>query len=127
MGGIKGEFDKLDKLKASFSRLGSSFGIYQIAKSLGEEILTQIKLGFREQRNPYGKAWAPLRSRHGQILRKTGRLQNSFTYGVVGNTVVVGTNAKYASTHQHGAVIKPKGKHLLAFKIEVPLRGRGKK
>jgi len=122
MGGVKGEFEKIDKMKAAFARLGSSYGMYQIAKSMGEEILTQIKLGFREQRDPYGKAWAPLRSRNGQILRKTGRLQNSFTYGVVGNTVVVGTNAKYASTHQFGAVIKPKGKHLLAFKIEVPAK-----
>ena len=48
-------------------------------------------------------AWAELKNRDGQPLRDTGRLQNSITSAVHGDTVLVGTNVVYAATHQFGA------------------------
>jgi phage gpG-like protein len=101
--------------------LGSDAGKRRITRNLAEESITQVKLGFRQLRNPYGVPWPPLKSRDGQALRQTGRMQNSFTVAVTGDSqFVVGTNAQYAATHQYGATIVPKRAKRLVFAV----RGR---
>ena len=82
---------------------------------LGRVIHSDSRMNFRNQRSPDGTPWAPLRMRSGQILSDTGRLRNSLTYQVGNDEVQVGTNVKYARTHQFGATIKPKKAKALAF------------
>lgn len=69
-------------------------------KNLEAEAVTQVKLGFRQSRDPYGNAWAPLKHRDGRPLRDTGRLNNSFTAKAENGRLRVGTNVEYAPTHQ---------------------------
>jgi phage gpG-like protein len=68
-------------------------------------------LGFVRGVDPYDRPWKPLRSRDGQPLRDSGRLQNSVA-GAHLNVTQTGfritTNVKYAATHQYGATIRAK-------------------
>ena len=78
---------------------------------IGQAMVTEKDLGFRAQTDPWGNPWAKLsavtmakrRGTSAQILRDTGRLQNSISASADASSVVVGTNAKYAATHQFGA------------------------
>jgi phage gpG-like protein len=70
----------------------------------------------------------------GQPLRDTGRLNRSITSKADGQGVTVGTNVKYAPTHQFGAIIRPKnpskflvfpgpdGEKIFAKKVTIPAR-----
>lgn len=85
--------------------------------ALGNTLANRIRLGFRLGRSPWGTAWKPINPafRVGQPLRDTGRLQRSITYRVEGEAVTVGTNVRYARTHQFGAKIFPKNAKNLAI------------
>jgi phage virion morphogenesis protein len=76
--------------------------------AVGRVMKTKVQLGFHTGTDPYGKPWAPLKSRSGQPLRDSDNLMGSFDYHVEGNSVEIGTNMPYAPTHQHGATIRPK-------------------
>jgi phage virion morphogenesis protein len=98
--------------------------------SIGQAIVTASDLSFRAQKDPWGVAWAKLRAstlrqrrkgkrkgRSDQILRDTGRLQNSISYRANRDSVTVGTNVVYAAIHQFGGTIQhPGGKRTLYFK-----------
>lgn len=75
------------------------------------------RLSFTESATPTGKAWAPLTSRQGQPLLDTGRLRNSITHLVQGNTLEIGTNWPWAHVHQFGAEIVPVRAKLLRFTV----------
>ena len=85
--------------------------------AVGRVLKTRVQMGFHTGADPYGRPWKPLTSRQGQPLRDTGRLMNSVTCQVQGNTVVIGTNVKYAPPHQFGATIVPKTKPALKFMV----------
>ena len=57
----------------------------------------------------------------GQTLTDTGRLRRSIDYATTSDTVMVGSNLKYARIHQKGGTITPKKAKKLVFK------GRGGK
>lgn len=75
--------------------------------ALGGSLANRVRLCFRLGVSPWGVPWAPLKHRQGQPLRDTGRLQRSITSEVIGDAAVVGTNVRYARTHQYGATIFP--------------------
>lgn len=115
----------LRKLAAMLGDLQAN-GVQRYTKALSEEAVRQIKLGFRQSRAPSGAGWKPLLFRVGQPLRKTGRLQNSFTREVRGRTsFVIGTNVMYTATHQYGAEIRPKRAKFLAFQVPKARSGFG--
>lgn len=102
----------IKKLKAS----ADGRAAYETAKKLvAAEAITQVQLGFRESRDPYGKPWAPLTSRPGKPLLNTARLRNSFTYDLMPNAIRIGTNFPFASVHQRGMVITPREAKRLRF------------
>lgn len=80
----------------------------------GQTLVTLADLAFRNQQDPWGRAWqrlaaSTLKRRRkgpgrgaGQILRDTGRLQNSISYRADAHSVTVGTNVVYAAIHQFG-------------------------
>ena len=87
--------------------------VTDIAKNASEECLDLVLDGFANERDPYGQPWAPLKSRKGIILTKTGRLRRSFTRLVnvaVGGVAAfqVGTATVYAAPHQDGSVYGPR-------------------
>lgn len=98
---LKGDFAKLAALVRKFKRADELSR--QIVKALGAEALAQVQLGFREERDPDGKPWAPLKRRVGRILSKTGRLRRSFSMKFHASGFRIGTNVKYAKHHQFGA------------------------
>lgn len=99
-------------------------------ETIGASIKTQVNLGFRMARDPWGNPWPAVkfRTRNGkpvpgpyQPLRDTGRMQRSI-YALADNTgVTVGLNVKapsgasIASVHQFGATITPKRGQYLVF------------
>lgn len=86
-----------------------------VMQQIGNDIKTEVELTFTDQKDPYGRPWAPLsevtlnRRRQGtgsgvdSILRNTGILANSFQVLADADSVLVGTGIPYASTHQFGA------------------------
>jgi phage gpG-like protein len=141
---VSGDFEGLAALKRAMAEIGTPAHRLVLAKNLAEEARTQVVFGFQRSVDPYDQAWKPLRSRQGQPLRDTGRLQNSVAGQphVTANGFTISTGVKYAATHQYGATIVAKnatmrfggagsagqdtvtsGKPMLRFRVG----GRGKK
>lgn len=121
-------------LRAAVDRLTARAGAMgRILPAIGNILVANAQLTFRESRDPWGVAWAPLTAttlyqraarrtggkpykRDGTLkksaaaifatakpLLDTGRLRNSVTFRIDGSTVIVGTNVIYAGTQQFGA------------------------
>ena len=105
---VDGDWGKLDGLLRELAALGSPATMVRAAFGVQAALVTEVRLGFRAQKSPYGKPWDPLKKRrgrnadNGKILRDTGRLANSITGGYSGSEVRVGTNVEYAPYHQFG-------------------------
>lgn len=109
-----------DKVEARLKKLALGSAERQKALgALGGALANRVRLCFRLGTSPYGAPWKPLnpRFRTGQPLRDTGRLQRSITSQVQGDAVVVGTNVRYARTHQYGATILPKNGEFLRVPV----------
>lgn len=117
MSGVKGSFDGLRRLRtkaASVKDPSFMLGMSQALAAEGQELVDD---GFATSTDPSGRKWKPLKLRQGQPLRDTGRLQRSFTTQVTNRGFVIGTNVRYAVTHQEGRVIKPVRAKALRFKV----------
>lgn len=84
--------------------------------AIGGALLSNVQLGFKFGRSPWGDAWRKPLLRNGQPLRDTGRLNRSITVDATGDGVTVGTNVLYAPVHQFGATIRAKNKPYLVFR-----------
>ena len=112
---VKIELDNREIVAALDKIQRSSRDLHQPLDNIGAHIVSEIDLLFRDERDPYGNDWEPLsevtikkrrkgpRSGNDKILNDTGRLKNSITHNVLGNSVEVGTNVVYAAIHQFGA------------------------
>lgn len=115
--GVRGDFGKLKSLAVKIGRVASSDVMPRLAKVMGAEALTQVQLGFRAGRDPYGEPWAPLKLRQGgKPLLDTGRLRNSFSVQTESSGFRIGTNFIGAAVHQYGATITAKRAKFLKFK-----------
>lgn len=120
-------------VQALLHRLSQSVKNLQPAMGeIGTTLVDHVRLGFKGGTDPWGSKWKSIgqaaimgRLKHrknsflksGKIskpgqnyltggvqpLLDTGNLRSSITYRATGNSVEVGTNVKYASTHQIGA------------------------
>lgn len=110
---------KAKALVDAFGKLAGD-GKIKLQKQLGETAIAQAALGIRQSVNPYGDPFAPLTSRTGVPLRRTGNnIQRSWTSGQETPTsFVFGNRFKYLATHQYGAVIKAKPGKALRFWVE---------
>jgi phage gpG-like protein len=98
-----------------------SAAIPKVAERVGVALVKQVMDEFRESRDPYGNAWAPVQrnrrrdraARNRRIARglavkadkpllDTGRLRGSTGYSVRGAQVRVFLTANYASYHDQG-------------------------
>jgi phage gpG-like protein len=122
---VRGDFTGLEDLRRRISAFGEGPTRDAIAKNCAAEALHQVQESFVESRDPYGKPWAPLKSRTGSPLRDTGRFMNSFTAKWSPDSFSVSTNFVGAAVHQYGATITPKNAKMLAFKVRgAPTKSR---
>jgi phage gpG-like protein len=89
-----------DRVVSFFSELQD---IEPILKNIGVKLTNDSKLNFRQQSDPQGKPWQPIK-RQGQILVDTGRLRSSIANKVnlALGEVEIGTNVQYAKAHNEG-------------------------
>lgn len=118
-------FKDLQRRLTAVSR--SSVMVDELGKRVGAALMKQVADEFKESRDPYGKAWAPLKTerarnvkanaravkkgkapRAGKPLIDTGRLRASVTTKISGGNVRVVLPVQYASYHQDGTTKKDK-------------------
>ena len=86
---------------------------------IGEEVVSQTRTSFEEEKSPGGDAWEPsLRAmaERGLTLSDTARLKNSINFEVGASEVEAGTNVVYGAIHQFG------GKAGRGLKATMPAR-----
>jgi phage virion morphogenesis protein len=108
-----GDLAKLDGLIATFRRAADPGMLEKMNRTIAENLVTQVRMGFRLSRDPYGTAWKPLkgaRTRNkrggdrGKPLVDTGRLRGSLSYSDVSpRGFRLGSNVAYAPVHQYGS------------------------
>jgi len=93
---------------------------------IGAVVTENVRLGFDESEDPYGRPWKAVLRDGGQPLRDTGNLANSFSYQVRGNAVAVGSGLtvshngrshNLADIHQFGRTIVPVNAKALRFQV----------
>lgn len=74
--GLTGDFHTLDQWERSLGELASPKLAFEVADAMADATLGLVAEEFANERDPYGKAWAPKKRPDGRmILRgKTGRL-----------------------------------------------------
>jgi len=88
-------------LNRVLSRMGNKS---RVMRTLGEIVRSSVDRNFARQGRPL--PWKPSRramTEGGQTLSDTARLRRSFTVDAGQDWAAVGTNVKYAGTHQLGA------------------------
>lgn len=120
-------------VQAMLRRLQASVSNMQPAMAeIGTTLTDNVRIGFRDSKDPWGSKWKSIGQaaimgrlghrkdsfgKRGKITKKgqgyltggiqplldTGALRSSIAFNATGNSVEVGTNLKYAKTHQFGA------------------------
>lgn len=122
---MPGDAQALEQLAKRIGELAKGSAQKSIVKAIANAAIAQSLGCFRESRDPYGTAWAPLKSRNGKPLLRTGRLRSSIAVQESGDASFrIGSNVRYAVFHQQGVdkVFKRK-----ARTQEMLRRARGKK
>lgn len=117
---------ELDALAERLEGVGAGSGLAPLFELLAEEGRTLVVEQFERQADPDGVPWWPRdpafgRGPGGQILRDTGRFQNSFVAEPTSDGFRVGSNFIGARVLTEGATITPKR----AKRLRVPLAGGG--
>ncbi|MCC5911325.1 MAG: phage virion morphogenesis protein [Clostridiaceae bacterium] len=113
---LKGDWKKFEK---SLHKL-ANINYTALHKEIGEELLSSTQERFKTQKGPDGKSWPKSRraqNEKGQTLSDTRDLRNSITVKASPKKAEVGTNKRYAVTHQKGKTIKARRKKYLKFKV----------
>jgi phage gpG-like protein len=132
--GVTGDFGKLEELSGALRKLAEPAARKELSKNLAEEYRSFMEECFHEGHGPYGEKWAPLKFRTSaggasqKPLADTGIMKGAATplhVSESGFSVQVGKH--YASTHQFGAVIRPKAAKALRFRgvTYVPTKNGG--
>lgn len=109
-----------------------------LMRRLGERIQAFTQDRFDEQKSPDGKLWDKLNPDYAKtkpahnrdkILTSSGDLHDYIHWQLLNaQTVLVGSNAKYAAIHQFGGTIRPKRGKALSFggrffrSVKIPAR-----
>lgn len=124
---------RLEALRRKVASVASPAMRRALSDALAAEALKLVDDGFDQGRDPYGKAWKPLKSRSGKPLLDTGRMRSAFTSrttedGFTLSATVRNNDPKYdaniVGVHQHGATIRPKYAKALRFQVRgAPTKG----
>jgi phage gpG-like protein len=99
---IKGSSSALTALHERIRRIGTPSFQIPFGRALGDEAVNQFVDGFDRSRDPYGKAWEPLKYGHGRPLVNTGRLANSASATPVPSGFSFRIGESYGEFHQLG-------------------------
>jgi phage virion morphogenesis protein len=91
----------------------------ELLDEIGISVAENTRLRFLDQEAPDGTPWVPsLRAKQqgGETMRDTGRLMNSISHAVAGDSVEVGTNVPYAYPLHFGAEIRAVNGPYLRFR-----------
>lgn len=106
----KAELERLRAFMDAHAKLDTS----GLMSRLGEYLLKSTQDRFKSQTSPDGASWAPLKKRYARrkkynkdkVLTLRGYLRSYIHYQIPNaQTVVVGSNQKYAAIHQFGGEI----------------------
>jgi hypothetical protein len=101
---LTGDFQKLDRWVKEIGKLDSPKLRFQVADEMADATLGLVAQEFSQERDPYGKPWAPKKRPDGRmILRgKSGRLIQ-FRKGTISpNGFRCDMGAPYGTFHQKG-------------------------
>ena len=118
---IDARVDGLEGLSAALARMNAlGQRPREIWEKIGNYGANSTKIRFARGRDPERKPWLPsirVKTQGGQTLVLKAHLMRSISHTADNSGAAWGTNVKYASTHQFGAVIKAKSAGALRFKI----------
>lgn len=85
-----------------------------LRKQIGENQLRSTEQNFKNQADPDGKAWPPLKRatqkakkrNKDKILTESRRLRKGINYRIAGDNIYVGIRLSYARIHNEGGTIK---------------------
>lgn len=116
----------LPKVRKQLAELLRRCGTLRPAfKAMGEYLTLATEGRFNRETGPDGKKWQDVkpatrkRKKHPKILTEDGFLRGSIHPELVGETLLVGSDVKYAAIHQLGGKIKQEG-------MTLHLKGRGR-
>lgn len=104
------------RLKAKLAALaGRAKKPEKILAWAGRFMARDVRGVFSEFQTRGRGTWPALKLRKGEPLRDTRTLERAIGWKVIGNDVFVGTNLRYAKTHQRGMTIRAKTSKGLLF------------
>lgn len=102
---VEGAFAELRRLIERTREVATGDLMDTISKNLSEEAIDLIKQGFRDQKDPYGKPWAPKKKSDGRAILTgaTGFLKGGWHRTKLGRRgFTVAASVIYAAWHQDG-------------------------
>ena len=109
-----------ERARAALARLHASGARPRpVLAQIGRYLQASTQDRFRRETGPEGP-WPPsirAREKGGQTLPATARLRRSIVWAANDREVVVGTNVRYAATHQYGADIEAQNAPRLRFRL----------
>ena len=105
------EFDDAEVRRALDRLQAAGADLRPAMQDIGEHLLNTTRERFRDEEDPDGAPWAPLRPatkrrkkrNAGRILTEEGFLRGNLVARADSDSVVVGSPSIYAGTHQFGA------------------------
>lgn len=96
-----------NQVSAELGRLAAkSADATPLYRSIGSALRSLVDLQFRSSQDPYGRPWAKLKSRKGQILVDSGRGRAGFTFDAGPKSVELGNVIQYMAYHQDGYTVR---------------------
>ena len=120
-GSLTGDFKAIEVFGKRVAKVGSPASMRGLARTIGNEVLFQIQVGFSTQTDPYGNPWAPKKIPDGNpILTGAKRkLRAGWYLKYVGpDAVIVGNRQSYAAFQSGTGVYGPTGQPI------TPKRGK---
>jgi hypothetical protein len=101
---LTGDFQTLERWAKEIGALGSAKTMFRVADEMADATLGLVAQGFAQERDPYGKAWAPKKRPDGRgILRgKSGKLIRFKKGSVSQRGFRCDMGAPYGAYHQSG-------------------------
>lgn len=102
--------------------LNQALPMGKVMNAIGMEMVDQIDRRFEKGVGPGGKAWPPshrvkMNAGGKGTLENEGGYRESYNHESNVHESVIGSSFKWANTHHHGAIIKPKDAPYLTFKM----------
>lgn len=113
---LSGNSATLEVFGQRIGKVGSNATLTGLARSLGDEALFQVQIGFVSHTDPYGHPWAAKVIPDGRppLEGLTGKLRAGWRIRYAGpDAVTIGNNAKYAKFQLGTGIYGPTGRPIV--------------